>query len=91
MTLWADERFGHVMAYTGDTLEPPEARRRAIALEPMTCPPDAFRSGTDVTVIRPGVAVDGSLGPHPPLTPSAPVTTGSADTFVQWLLRPKGR
>lgn len=35
--VWADEAFGYVQAYTGDTLEPVARRRRAIAVEPMTC------------------------------------------------------
>lgn len=29
-------------------------RRRAVAVEPMTCPPDAFSSGLDVRVVAPG-------------------------------------
>jgi len=27
---------------------------RGLAVEPMTCPPDAFNSGTDVVVLQPG-------------------------------------
>jgi aldose 1-epimerase len=60
-TLWADERFGYLMVYTGDTL-PEEERRTAVAVEPMTCPPDALRSGTDVVVLRPGARWTGSWG-----------------------------
>jgi aldose 1-epimerase len=60
-TLWADERFGYLMVYTGDTL-PAEERRTAVAVEPMTCPPDALRSGTDVVVLRPGARWTGSWG-----------------------------
>jgi aldose 1-epimerase len=61
VTLWADERFRYVMVFTGDTLGPGE-RRRSIAVEPMNCPPDAFRSGDDVDVIRPGTRWTGSWG-----------------------------
>ncbi|MCX2180550.1 AAA family ATPase [Streptomyces sp. SKN60] len=43
-----------VQVYTGDTLPEAAERRRAVAVEPMSCPPDAFRSGTDLTVLRPG-------------------------------------
>ncbi|MFE2561645.1 gluconokinase, GntK/IdnK-type [Streptomyces sp. NPDC059352] len=43
-----------VQLYTGDTLAEPERRRRGLAVEPMSCPPDAFRSGTDLTVLEPG-------------------------------------
>ncbi len=63
-TLWGDERFAHVMVYTGDTLSP-EERRTAVAVEPMTCPPDAFRSGIDLTTIRPGGRWTGSWGITP--------------------------
>ena len=66
VTLWADDRFGYLMVYTGDTLED-AARRTALAVEPMTCPPDAFRTGTDVTVLAARRPVDGVLGDHPPL------------------------
>ncbi|MEV5974747.1 hypothetical protein [Streptomyces sp. NPDC051921] len=44
----------HVQVYTGDTLAEPERRRRGVAVEAMSCPPDAFRSGTDLTVLEPG-------------------------------------
>jgi aldose 1-epimerase len=51
--VWMDEDFRYVMVYTGDTLEPVGRRRRGIAIEPMTCPPNAFRSGTDVIALQP--------------------------------------
>ena len=51
--VWMDEDFRYVMVYTGDTLEPASRRRQGIAIEPMTCPPNAFRSGTDVITLRP--------------------------------------
>jgi len=63
-TIWADERFGYLMVFTGDTLEP-GVRRTAVAVEPMTCPPDAFRTGTDVTVLRPGARWTGVWGITP--------------------------
>jgi len=64
MTLWADSRFGYVMVYTGDTLED-AARRTAVAVEPMTCPPDALRTGTDLTVLAPGARWTASWGITP--------------------------
>ena len=64
LTVWADERFGYVMVFTGDTLEE-GARRRSLAIEPMTCPPDAFRSGDDLTVLRPGARWTGVWGIMP--------------------------
>jgi aldose 1-epimerase len=46
--LWVDESFSYLMAFTGDTLQPVGRRRKGIAIEPMTCPPNALASGTDV-------------------------------------------
>ena len=39
--------------HTADRPEP-EHNRRGLAVEPMTCPPDAFRTGTDVVRLAPG-------------------------------------
>lgn len=52
-SLWMDEAFGHVMVFTGDTLAP-DRRRRGLAVEPMTCAPDAFNSGDGLRVLQPG-------------------------------------
>jgi aldose 1-epimerase len=52
--LWMEEDFRYVMVYTGDTLEPESRRRRGIAIEPMTCPPNALRTGTDLIRLAPG-------------------------------------
>lgn len=42
-----------VQVHTGD--QPvPEVSRLGLAVEPMTCPPDAFNSGTDLLMIEPG-------------------------------------
>ncbi|HLR56211.1 MAG TPA: aldose 1-epimerase family protein [Actinomycetales bacterium] len=42
-----------VQVHTAD-LPDPENNRLGLAVEPMTCPPDAFNSGTDLVVIEPG-------------------------------------
>jgi aldose 1-epimerase len=60
--LWVDETFRYVMAYTGDTLQPVGRRRKGIAIEPMTCPPNALASGTDVIRLDPGQAWRGRWG-----------------------------
>jgi aldose 1-epimerase len=52
--LWADAGFGYAMCYTGDWLEEPTDRRKAIAIEPMTCPPNALRTGTALIELPPG-------------------------------------
>ncbi|WUQ62539.1 hypothetical protein OG791_28225 [Streptomyces canus] len=51
--VWLGEGADYVQLYTGDTL-PPGERRRAVAVEPMTCPPAAFRSGTGLVSLDPG-------------------------------------
>ncbi|MFK0043585.1 gluconokinase, GntK/IdnK-type [Streptomyces sp. NPDC090741] len=48
------EGIRYVQVYTGDTLPEPGRRRRGVAIEPMSCPADAFRSGTALTVLQPG-------------------------------------
>jgi hypothetical protein len=39
--------------HTGDK-EPPLPNRLGLAVEPMTCPPDAFNTGTDLVRLEPG-------------------------------------
>ena len=51
--VWMDEDYRYVMVYTGDTLEPASRRRQGIAVEPMTCPPNTLRTGTDVIRLEP--------------------------------------
>jgi aldose 1-epimerase len=60
VTLWADEQWKHVQLFTGDPL--PDVNRRALAVEPMTCPPNAFRSGEDLIVLEPGERFTGTWG-----------------------------
>ncbi len=48
--VWMDEHHRWVQVYTADDL--PEARA-ALAVEPMTAPPDAFNSGDDVIRLAP--------------------------------------
>jgi len=53
IALWQDASFGHVMVYTGDGLSP-EKRRRGVAVEPMSCPPNAFATGEALIRLEPG-------------------------------------
>ncbi|HTU39454.1 MAG TPA: hypothetical protein VMF35_15755, partial [Acidimicrobiales bacterium] len=53
-TVWVDAGFQYLMVYTGDTLPDVARRRRAVAIEPMTCPPNALRTGKDVIGLQPG-------------------------------------
>jgi aldose 1-epimerase len=52
--LWLGENASYVQVFTGDTLSEPNRRRRGVAVEPMSCPPDALRSGTAVVALKPG-------------------------------------
>ena len=51
--LSVDRNFPYLQVFTGDHLEKGR-RRTAVAVEPMTCPPDALRSGKDIVVLEPG-------------------------------------
>jgi aldose 1-epimerase len=50
--MWMDASCGWLQVFTSDGLEP-ERRRAAMAVEPMTCPPNAFVSGHDLLVLEP--------------------------------------
>jgi aldose 1-epimerase len=60
--LWTDPGFPYLMVYTGDTLTEIQRRRRAVAIEPMTCPPNALRTGKDVIDLQPNEEWTGSWG-----------------------------
>ncbi|GIG90820.1 aldose 1-epimerase family protein [Plantactinospora endophytica] len=64
VSIWADPSFGWWQVFTGDTLVG-DRYRRSVAVEPMTCPPDAFRSGRDVITLEPGQTWQGSWGIRP--------------------------
>ncbi len=50
--LWADERYPFLEVFSGDPLPAPR-RRRALAVEPMSCAPNAFRSGDGLVRLAP--------------------------------------
>ena len=62
--VWGDRAFKWWQVFTGDTLSG-ERFRRSVAIEPMTCPPDAFRSGRDLIVLEPGRTWSASWGIRP--------------------------
>lgn len=62
--IWADRAFGWWQVFTGDTLTG-ERYRRSVAVEPMTCPADAFRSGRDLITLEPGQTWRGAWGIRP--------------------------
>jgi aldose 1-epimerase len=61
-TLWCDAAYPYVMVFTGDR---PDVARRSLAVEPMTCPPNAFRSGGSLIVLEPGASHVGVWGIAP--------------------------
>jgi aldose 1-epimerase len=59
--LWVDRSYPYLMLFTGDTL-PSVKRRRGLAVEPMTCPPNAFRTGDALVRLDPGASFTGTWG-----------------------------
>ncbi len=66
LAVWADGAFRWWQVFTGDALAAPRTRR-ALAVEPMTCPPDAFHSGRDLVTLAPGETWRGTWGITPTL------------------------
>jgi aldose 1-epimerase len=60
--LWLDAAYGHLMLFTGDV---PHVGRRGLAVEPMSCPPNAFQSGEGLIRLEPGAAVSAGWGIRP--------------------------
>jgi len=63
-TLWADESYPYLMIFTGDGL--PDVERRSLAVEPMTCAPNAFVSGDGLILLEPGESHAAAWGIVPP-------------------------
>ena len=61
--LWVDEAYPYLMVFTGDTL--PDGGRRSVAVEPMTCAPNAFRSGDGLIRLEPEQTHTGTWGIKP--------------------------
>jgi aldose 1-epimerase len=53
LELAVDGSWPWLQVYSGDTL-PAGQRRRSLAVEPMTCPPNALADGVDLIVLEPG-------------------------------------
>jgi len=53
LELAVDGSWPWLQVYSGDTL-PSGQRRRSLAVEPMTCPPNALADGADLVVLAPG-------------------------------------
>jgi aldose 1-epimerase len=64
VTLWVDGSYPFVMVFTGDH---PDVERRGLAVEPMTCAPNAFRNGRGLIRLEPGATVTSTWGITPSL------------------------
>jgi len=62
VTLWMEPIYQYLMVYTADAIPDRMRRRRSIAIEPMTCAPNAFRSGDGLILLQPGEARSGRWG-----------------------------
>ena len=60
LTFWLDGSYGYLQLFTGDPL--PSVNRRSLAVEPMTCPPNAFRTGEGLIVLEPGESATAAWG-----------------------------
>jgi aldose 1-epimerase len=60
LSLWVDKSFPYLQIFTGDQLA--DVDRRSVAVEPMTCPANAFRAGESVVVLEPGESATATWG-----------------------------
>ena len=62
IVVWLDRAFDFVQLFTGDTLPDIARRRRSVAIEPMTCAPNAFNSGDGLRVLHADESLRGRWG-----------------------------
>lgn len=61
-TLWQSIEWGYVQVFTTHVMPTADGPIDAIAVEPMTAPPDALNSGQGLVWLEPGAAWEGSWG-----------------------------
>jgi aldose 1-epimerase len=61
-TMWQDLDWGYLQVFTTAVFPRPEGDGVAVAVEPMTAPPDALNSGQGLIWIEPGASWQGSWG-----------------------------
>ena len=61
-TLWQDLDWGYLQVFTTDSFPRDGVLGRAVAVEPMTAPPDALNSGQSLVWIEPDASWEGSWG-----------------------------
>ena len=62
VSIWGDRAFGWVQVFTDKGEDSGVAGVRGIAVEPLTCPADAFNSGEGLVVLEPGEQWSGQWG-----------------------------
>ena len=67
VTVWMDATHPFAMIYSGDTLADVPRRRHGLAIEPMTCAPNAFNSGLGLITLQPGESHVSTWGISPTL------------------------
>jgi len=63
LDFWVDEAYGYLQVFSGDPL--PDVNRRSLAVEPMTCPANAFRTGEGLIRLEPGTSFTSAWGISP--------------------------
>jgi aldose 1-epimerase len=63
VSLWVDQSYPYFMIFSGDSI--PNFNRRSLAVEPMTCPPNAFRTGDALIRLEPGSSLTSTWGIAP--------------------------
>jgi aldose 1-epimerase len=62
LTIWMEKPYEYLMVYTGDTIPDRRRRRKGIAIEPMTCAPNAFRTGLGLITLEAGKSTSAIWG-----------------------------
>lgn len=70
VTLWGDESFGFVQAFTNRSFSALPSGSVAVAVEPMTAPANALNSGQALRWLSPGETFKARWGISPQLTPA---------------------
>ena len=65
LEVWAEPAFGWLQIYAPTQFPSTQGVRRALALEPMTCAPNAFNSGEGLRRLGPGESWSASWGIRP--------------------------
>ena len=56
VAIWMDDAAKAWQVCTGNHISPASAQRSGVAIEPMSCIADAFRTGDDLVVLEPGAS-----------------------------------